>query len=82
VTAACHIAHLDAPPRADHAPSSARRPCSGTAQLGNNDRRAWPLRPEAKFTDRCAGQSRVQPGLECPPTSAGVRGCVRWSSLS
>jgi hypothetical protein len=41
-----------------------------------------PLRPEAKFADLGSAHSRIQPGPECPPASAGVRGCVRRSSLS
>ena len=39
-------------------------------------------RPEAKFADPGGAHSRIQPGPECPPTSAGVRGCARRSSLS
>jgi len=41
-----------------------------------------PLRPEAKFADLSSAHSRIQPGPECPSASAGVRGCVRRSSLS
>src|SRR5690348_11109547 len=41
-----------------------------------------PLRPEAKFAGLHAGQSRAQPRLEYPPTSAGVRRCVRRLSLN
>jgi hypothetical protein len=55
---------------------------AGGARLVRQLLAGRPLRPEAKSAGLRAGQLRVQPAPECSPTSAGVRECMRRSSLS